>query len=152
MDSLEHCPSTKHPAALSETLNIPLWHPSKRKEAFHFSCHEKSVVHNGVVERLDTIPVPRANEHLPAGIPQDQSKFAPKVGHKRQPVVLIESQDDLAVASTMEVVFAAQELSVVFVIVQLAIHDRVDIIRTIMKGLIRLRAKINNGESNVAQI
>jgi hypothetical protein len=47
--------------------------------------------------------------------------------------VLIESQDDLAVASTVEVVFTAQELSVVFVIVQLAVHDRVDIIRTIMK-------------------
>jgi hypothetical protein len=66
--------------------------------------------------------------------------------------VLIESQDDLAVASTVEVVFTAQELSVVFVIVQLAINDRVDIIRTIMKGLICLGAKINNGESNVTQI
>jgi hypothetical protein len=52
----------------------------------------------------------------------------------------------------VEVVFTAQELSVVFVIVQLAVHDRVDIICTIMKGLICLRAKINNGESNVTQI
>ena len=62
----------------------------------------------------------------------------------------IESQYNLAVAETKEVVLAAKKLSIIFVIVYLAVYYCVDLIYPVMERLVPLWTKVDDGQSNMS--
>lgn len=57
--------------------------------------------------------------------------------------MLVQRENDLAVAVALEVVLLGQLGAVAFMVVELPVHDRMDIVLGIMEWLVAVRAEID---------
>lgn len=75
------------------------------------------------------------------------------MGEEREPVVLVESDDDFGVAVPLELVASGLDklLPNALVIVQLAIDNSMDGIFKVVEGLGTVRAQVIDGKTDMAE-
>lgn len=136
---------------IPETLDAPLWLPSEGQERFHLRGYKKPVIDDSIVERLDAIPVSCSKKQLALCIPQHQSKFAPTMREKGQPIMLIKRNDNFTITLAFEIVFRCQLLSIILMSIEFAIHNSVNLLIVIRERLVPIKREINDRESNMPE-
>lgn len=136
---------------LHDALHVPFRTPTERDKSFGLSSHEQVAIDLRPEQWLDPVPVASRKEKLFARIVKAESKFATQMLQEASAVLLVQSKDNLAVTSTLELRTGlfGKLLPDVVGTVKLAVHDRVDVAIGGVKWLLAIRAQIVNGEADV---
>jgi hypothetical protein len=129
----------------------PVWHGRVRQEALHLRGEGEEARAVVVEERLLPRPVAREEEAPPPRVPQREREHPVEGRDSLVPALLVEVQDDLAVAPASEAMAALELLAQLTEVVDLAVEDEPERAVLVRHRLPRGFAQVDDREAAVAE-
>lgn len=135
-----------------DRFDVPLRFPSEGRKGLHLCGNEQPSIDDGIIKRFDPIPVPCSYEPSMFRIVQTDGKLSAKVREERETEMFVERDGDLGIALGCEfVTFELEILTDFFVVVELAVHDCVDVVVLVVQPLTAIWAQVDDGKTDVTE-